>query len=39
MIIHDRVYGVSDIREPIILELLHSQPLQRLKLMEGCDTL
>lgn len=31
MLIKDRIYGVYDIVEPVILELIHSDPLLRLK--------
>ena len=28
---HDRIYGACDIKEPVLIELIHSQPLVRLK--------
>ena len=31
MLIHDPVYGSFDITEPVLLELIHPKPLQRLK--------
>lgn len=31
MVIHDRIYGARDIKEPVLLELIHSDPVIRLK--------
>lgn len=31
MVIHDRIYGLQDIKEPVLLELIHAQPITRLK--------
>lgn len=31
MLIHDRIYGAFDILEPMLIELVHSQPVERLK--------
>ncbi|MEK7166513.1 MAG: HD domain-containing protein [Patescibacteria group bacterium] len=31
MVVHDRVYGLQQIREPVILELIESVPFKRLK--------
>jgi uncharacterized protein len=31
MQIHDRVYGLFEVNEPVLIELMNSQPLQRLK--------
>jgi hypothetical protein len=31
MTIHDRIYGTTEIKSEVILELIHSKPLQRLK--------
>lgn len=31
MIIHDRIYGICEIKEPVLIELIHAKPVQRLK--------
>ena len=31
MIINDRIYGIQEIKEPVLVELIHSAPLTRLK--------
>ena len=31
MIINDRVYGIVEINEPVLIELINSKPVQRLK--------
>ncbi|KKQ34214.1 MAG: hypothetical protein US50_C0057G0004 [Candidatus Nomurabacteria bacterium GW2011_GWB1_37_5] len=31
MFIHDRIYGVCEIKEPVVIELMRSAPIERLK--------
>lgn len=31
MLIHDRIYGTFDILDPVLIELIHTPPVQRLK--------